>query len=50
MAAIAAILVGATVLAIADGDFIGRKRKCNQANVYGAVELPLNIGCWYGGG
>jgi uncharacterized membrane protein len=49
VAALAAMLVGATSLATADSAFAGKKREYNQAtsqaNACGNGELPLNVGC-----
>ncbi|MGH9965258.1 MAG: hypothetical protein ACRD5E_10580 [Nitrososphaeraceae archaeon] len=49
VAAMTAMLVGATALATTDSAFAGKKREYNQAtsqaNACGNGELPLNVGC-----
>ena len=51
VAAITAILIGATVFATTDSAFAGGKKKyeknqvISQTNACGNDELPLNIGC-----
>jgi len=49
VAAMTAMLVGATALASTDSAFASKKREYNQAtsqaNACGNDELPLNIGC-----
>ncbi|MGC1132985.1 MAG: hypothetical protein WA941_09185 [Nitrososphaeraceae archaeon] len=49
VAAMTAMLVGATALATADSAFAGKKREYNQAtsqaNACGNGELPLNVFC-----
>jgi hypothetical protein len=49
VAAMTAMLVGATALATTDSAFASKKREYNQAtsqaNACGNGELPLNVGC-----
>ena len=50
VAAIAAVLVGATATVIADSAFAGEKREYSQAspsqaNACGNYEMPINVGC-----
>ncbi|MGA7370595.1 MAG: hypothetical protein WBX01_15815 [Nitrososphaeraceae archaeon] len=49
VAAIAAVLVGATTLTTADSAFAGKKREYNQAssqaNACGNGFMPMNVGC-----
>jgi len=49
VAAIAAVLVGATGIATADNAFAGKKREysqaSSQANACGNGKLPINVGC-----
>jgi hypothetical protein len=49
VAAMTAMLIGATALATTDSAFAGKKREYNQAlsqaNACGNGELPLNVGC-----
>jgi uncharacterized membrane protein len=49
VAAIAAVLVGATGIATADSAFAGKKREysqaTSQANACGNGEMPINVGC-----
>jgi hypothetical protein len=49
VAAIAAVLVGATGIATADNAFAGKKREysqsTSQANACGNGKLPINVGC-----
>ena len=49
VAAIAAVLVGATGIATADNAYAGKKREysqsTSQANACGNGKLPINVGC-----
>jgi hypothetical protein len=49
VAAMAAVLVGATAVATPDSAFAGKKREysqaTSQANACGNDEMPINVGC-----